>query len=141
MSGVLGHSITYRVAVGLNLGRKVMTLQSLRADDRPLGEEAGKVSGFSLQAGVAARADQREKLERLARYISRPAVSEKRLSLTSNGLVRYQPKFLPKSTGRRTINPAIRKIKRPKWTHRRRRTMILYSGKGVCSAYTRQQAG
>ena len=43
----------------------------------------------SLHAGVAARADQRQKLERLCRYISRPAISEKRLSLTSIGNVRY----------------------------------------------------
>ena len=51
-----------------------------------------KVAGFSLHAGVAARADERNKLERLCRYISRPAVSEKRLSLTPNGNVRYQLK-------------------------------------------------
>jgi hypothetical protein len=37
-------------------------------------------------------ADERKKLERLCRYISRPAVSEKRLSLTPNGNVRYQLK-------------------------------------------------
>src|SRR5690554_7959492 len=41
---------------------------------------------------VAARADERKKLERLCRYISRPAVSEKRLSLTRGGNVRYQLK-------------------------------------------------
>ena len=52
----------------------------------------GKVAGFSLHAGVAARADERKKLERLCRYISRPAVAEKRLSLTPNGNVRYQLK-------------------------------------------------
>lgn len=50
------------------------------------------MAGFSLHAGVAARADERKKLERLCRYISRPAVSEKRLSLTSCGNVRYQLK-------------------------------------------------
>jgi hypothetical protein len=50
------------------------------------------VAGFSLHAGVAARANERQKLERLCRYISRPAVSEKRLSLTPNGNVRYQLK-------------------------------------------------
>ena len=92
MSTVLGHSITYRIAVGPNAGRKVMTLQTLPAEDPPFGEQAGQVSGFSLHAGVAARADQRDKLERLCRYISRPAVSEKRLSLTNSGLVRYQLK-------------------------------------------------
>ncbi len=92
MSNVVGHSITYRIAVGPNAGRKVMTLQTLPAADPPLGEQAGQVNGFSLHAGVAARVDQRDKLERLCRYISRPAVSEKRLSLTSSGLVRYQLK-------------------------------------------------
>jgi hypothetical protein len=41
---------------------------------------------------VAVRADERKKLERLCRFISRPAVSEKRLSLTKNGNVRYELK-------------------------------------------------
>ena len=54
--------------------------------------DAGKVAGFSLHAGVAAKADERKKLERLCRYIARPAVSEKRLSLTSQGQVRYDVK-------------------------------------------------
>jgi len=52
----------------------------------------GKVVGFSLHAGVAARAHEREKLERLCRYIARPAVSIKRLSLTRNGQIRYELK-------------------------------------------------
>lgn len=50
------------------------------------------MAGFSLHAGVAAKAHERKKLERLCRYISRPAVSEKRLALTANGNVRYQLK-------------------------------------------------
>jgi len=41
---------------------------------------------------VAARAAERQKLERQCRYISRPAVAEKRLSLTATGNVRYQLK-------------------------------------------------
>jgi hypothetical protein len=52
----------------------------------------GKLAGFSLHAGVAARADERQKLERLCRYISRPAIAAQRLSLTPNGNVRYQLK-------------------------------------------------
>jgi hypothetical protein len=40
-----------------------------------------------------ADAHQRDKLEGLCRYIARPATSEKRLSLTSNGLVRYKLKI------------------------------------------------
>jgi hypothetical protein len=46
----------------------------------------------SKRTGVAARTNERDKLERLCRYISRPAVSEKRLSLTANGNIRYQLK-------------------------------------------------
>jgi len=69
-------------------------LQTLPACDpeEQYSDTAGKIAGFSLHAGVAARADERKKLERFCRYISRPAVSEKRLSLTSNGNIRYQLK-------------------------------------------------
>jgi hypothetical protein len=38
----------------------------------------------------AALAGERQKLERLCRHISRPAIPEKRLSLTPNGNVRYR---------------------------------------------------
>jgi hypothetical protein len=78
--------------VGPPQGRKVFTLQTLPAGDDPFDVGAGKVAGFSLHAGVAARAGERRKLERLCRYVSRPAVAEKRLSLTPNGNVRYQLK-------------------------------------------------
>lgn len=94
LNQLLCHSITYRVAVGPQQGRKVFTLQTLPASDpeHPFGDTVGKVAGFSLHAGVAARADERKKLERLCRYISRPTVSEQHLSLTPNGNVRYQLK-------------------------------------------------
>jgi len=52
----------------------------------------GNAAGFSLHAGVAAKADQRDKLERLCRYVTRPAIAEKRLSLTHQGKVRYELK-------------------------------------------------
>ncbi len=89
---LLGHSITYRIAVGPNQGRKVFTLQTLPGTDEPYGDGIGEVGGFSLHAGVAAKAQERSKLERLCRYISRPAVSERRLSLTPRGSVRYELK-------------------------------------------------
>jgi hypothetical protein len=92
MTPLLGHSITYRIAVGPQAGRKAFTLQTLPASDEPFDDGVGKVAGFSLHAGVAARAQERRKLERLCRYISRPAVSEQRLSLTPNGNVRYELK-------------------------------------------------
>ena len=45
--------------------------------------------GFSLHAGVSAGADERKKVERLCRYLARPAIATGRLSLTSQGQVRY----------------------------------------------------
>ena len=45
---------------------------------------------FSLHVGVATRTRKGKKLDRLCRYISRPAVSEKRLARTSRGMVRYE---------------------------------------------------
>ena len=89
MDPLLAHSITYRIAVGPQAGRKVFTLQTLPASEEPFEDPVGQVAGFSLHAGVAAKAHQRQKLERLCRYISRPAVSEQRLSLTPNGNIRY----------------------------------------------------
>ncbi|MFQ5422003.1 MAG: transposase, partial [Anaerolineae bacterium] len=92
MTPLLGHSITYRITVGSQAGRKVFTLQTLPASDEAFDAGVGKVAGFSLHAGVAAKAHERQKLERLCRYISRPAVSEQRLSLTPNGNIRYRLK-------------------------------------------------
>jgi hypothetical protein len=73
---LLGSSITYRIAVGPQQGRKVFTLQTL-PDCRPdfRRPQTGETAGFSLHAGVAAKAHERDKLERLCRYISRPALS------------------------------------------------------------------
>lgn len=93
LNHLLGSSITYRIAMGPQQGRKVFTLQTLPdCSDDPLAHRAGNVAGFSLHAGVTARAHERAKLERLCRYIARPAVSTQRLSLTRNGQVRYELK-------------------------------------------------
>lgn len=91
---LLGSSITYRIAMGPQQGRKVFTLQTLPnlESDNPFSGSVGEVAGFSLHAGVAAKANERAKLERLCRYITRPAVSTKRLSLTHNGQVRFELK-------------------------------------------------
>ncbi len=93
MQQVLGCSVSYRIAIGPQQGRKVFTLQALPSweeDDR--FAQVAKESGFSLHAGVAAQRWERQKLERLCRYVTRPAISEKRLSMTSSGNIRYKLK-------------------------------------------------
>ncbi len=47
-------------------------------------------SGYSLHAGVATKALERDKLERICRYIARPAVAEDRFSLSDRGDVIYR---------------------------------------------------
>jgi len=78
MQQLYGHSITYRIAIGPQQGRKVFTLQSLLPIEEPKvgSSRVANAAGFSLYAGVMAEAYQRDKLERLCRYIARPAVSE-----------------------------------------------------------------
>jgi len=72
----------------------VFTLQTIPPQPEPAPDHprVAKLSGFSLHAGVAARAHQRKKVERLCRYIARPDVSEQRLTLTPSGKVRYELK-------------------------------------------------
>jgi hypothetical protein len=62
----------------------VFTLQTLPdlETDSPFSCSAGEVAGFSLHAGVATKANERAKLERLCRYVTRPAVTSKRASMT-----------------------------------------------------------
>jgi hypothetical protein len=61
---------------------------------RPQGPEgepngAARAGGFSLHAGVDIAPNERAKLERLCRYVSRPPVASERLALTASGQVRY----------------------------------------------------
>lgn len=71
MNDLLGHSITYRVAVGPRAGAKVFTLQTVPpvAEGEP-EKRVAQDSGFSLHAGVAAEGGERNKLEHLCRYVT-----------------------------------------------------------------------
>ncbi|MBK6453160.1 MAG: transposase [Proteobacteria bacterium] len=90
---LLGHSITYRIAVGARAGQKTFTLQTVPA--RPpewldAANGAARAGGFSLHAGVDIASNQRPKLERRCRHVSRPPVASERMALTASGHVRYQ---------------------------------------------------
>ena len=67
-------------------------MQTLPASSDGEYGQLANTSGFSLHAGVFANALEPDKLERLCRYISRPAISEQRLSMTQHGQVRYELK-------------------------------------------------
>ena len=91
-----GSSITYRIAVGSQRGKKVFTLKTLPARDEEVdeinGQTLAKGGGFSLHAGVSAKSHQRDKVERLCRYIARPAVSTHRLERLPDGKLSYELK-------------------------------------------------
>ena len=55
MQDIHAHSVTYRIAMGPQRGRKVFTLQTIPAKpDPPSGSDrVAKLAGFSLHAGVA----------------------------------------------------------------------------------------
>src|SRR5580700_3357541 len=73
-------------------GQKLFTLQTVAPRLQGLEAEpngAARAGGFSLHAGVDIASNQREKLERLCRYVSRPPVASERLALRASGQVRY----------------------------------------------------
>ena len=59
----------------------------VRTGQRKGDDLVSQQAGFSLHAGIACKSHQRKKLERLCRYITRPAIAERRLSLANNGNV------------------------------------------------------
>ena len=84
-------SVTYRFATGPAKGKKAMVLSTVPDEDHLT--KSGLVvknSGFSLHAGVAALATERDKLERICRYIARPLLAEDRLSLNVRGEIVYR---------------------------------------------------
>lgn len=120
MQQVLGCSVSYRIAVGPQQGRKVFTLQTIPAwEDDDRFSQVAKTSGFSLHAGVAAQAWEPQKLERLCRYIPRPAVSEKRLSLTPTGNIRYDVKGITSVAGARMRRSDSTQNALQRWHHTR----------------------
>jgi ribosomal protein S27E len=90
-----GSSITYRIAVGRQRGKKVFTLKTLPAREETEelnGQALAKANGFSLHAGVSTKSHQQDKLERLCRYIARPAISTQRLEQLPDGTLSYELK-------------------------------------------------
>ncbi|MFK7830139.1 MAG: transposase [Congregibacter sp.] len=63
-------------------------IPSLDRSDAGL-ERVAKANGFSLHAGVSCGGNQKDKRERLCRYISRPTVTVPQLSLSATVKVVY----------------------------------------------------
>ncbi len=76
-------------------GRKTMTLHSpgaVSGECAPAKTLTGARDGFSLNAAVVCETHQRDKLERLCRYVSRGPIALERLSIDGDGLVVHELK-------------------------------------------------
>ncbi|MDP3662818.1 MAG: IS91 family transposase [Nitrosomonas sp.] len=80
---------TYRIALGPRAGQKLLTLKTVAAQNlEQSGQEyCANAHGFSLHAGVRYAMNQRNKLERLCRYITRPAIADERLARNKDGQI------------------------------------------------------
>ena len=65
-----------------------------------------QLSGFSLHAGTRCRAHERDSLERLCRYIARPALSNERLSVNDRRQVVYRLKHPLRTEAESEADPA-----------------------------------
>ena len=86
-------SCTYRIALGPRAGQKVLSLRTVPGrDEKPTAALCADAHGFSLHAGVRCGEHQRKELERLCRYITRPAIANERLKCDDVGNVVLQLK-------------------------------------------------
>jgi hypothetical protein len=86
----------WRIAAGPRAGRKVLSLpnastvgwvQPITTNPTRPAKLCANAQGFSLHAGVHCEANDHQGIEQLARYITRPAISNERLSIDREGNV------------------------------------------------------
>jgi hypothetical protein len=86
-------SCTYRIAFGARAGQKILSLRTVRGrEEKTTHTLCADAHGFSLHAAVRCGAHQRQELERLCRYITRPAIANERLKRDGAGDVVLQLK-------------------------------------------------
>ena len=94
MDSVTAASIRYRIAIGPHSGRRTLTLHdpAFIRSDTPAKVSTADRDGFSLNAAVACQPWQRDRLERLCRYVTRPAICLDRLAVRPDGMIQYELK-------------------------------------------------
>jgi len=75
------------VAVGPRAGRRVRRVQKLGGREVALPPRTATCDGYNLNAGVSVKAEDREGLERLCRYVLRPPLAKGRLDRREDGTV------------------------------------------------------
>jgi hypothetical protein len=87
LAGIVGASVQGRTALGSRAGHRVLRLGG--DPDAPwvtsTAPRQAHLDGFDLHANVALGAHDRERVERLCRYLLRPPLAQERLQLTDDG--------------------------------------------------------
>ena len=111
MDTVSAASVRYRIAIGPHSGSRTLTLHdpSFIRTDRPVKALTAARDGFSLNAAVSCQPYQRDRLERLCRYVTRPAICLERLTVRADGQIQYELKN-PFSGGRHRTEPPGRAV-------------------------------
>ena len=92
LAGLAAASVQGRAALGPRAGARVRRRAVRLAATEPagLGPCHARHNGFDLHAGLCLPADERDRLERIARYALRPPVAQDRLEWTADGQVRLE---------------------------------------------------
>ena len=70
----------YRIAFDPRAGQKVLTVQGAMPREKDFKHNlCADISSFSLHAAVRCDADERQSLEQLCRYFTRPALANERI--------------------------------------------------------------
>ncbi len=88
LAALYATSVRGQIADGPGTGRRVGRLgDRIDAEELtgPLGRRCAQFAGVTVHANVATVARDRQRLERLARYVARPPVATERLSLLADG--------------------------------------------------------
>ena len=95
LDSVSAASVRYRIAIGPHSGNRTLTLHDpscIKTDKSPKPLTVDR-DGFSLNAAVSCKPYQRERLERLCRYSTRPAICLDRLNVKNDGQIQYELKI------------------------------------------------
>lgn len=93
LAGLYAAALSGRTAYGPNAGRRVTRVGDQidpESMDFALSPRCANVAGFSLHANVSVHADDRQRLERLARYCARPPIAVERLERLTNDRLLYR---------------------------------------------------
>ena len=86
-------SVQNQIAMGERAGHPVRKVGSFALGGEAVtltGSRCGSLGGFSLHANTEVKGSERERLEKLCRYIARPPIAEMRLKEVAGGKILYK---------------------------------------------------